>query len=100
MTDYETIRYEAVEDHIVRIVLNRPDKRNAQNHQMTNDLNRAIRMTEALEYGTVGINDAMISAVQAPFGGMKESGLGRELGHEGLEAYLETKAVSFRLRDS
>lgn len=60
----------------------------------TNDLNRAIRMTEALEYGTVGINDAMISAVQAPFGGMKESGIGREGGPLGLEEYLETKYVS------
>ncbi|WP_375474741.1 NAD-dependent succinate-semialdehyde dehydrogenase [uncultured Jatrophihabitans sp.] len=60
----------------------------------TNDLNRAIRMSEALEYGTVGINDAMISAVQAPFGGMKQSGLGREGGPLGMEEYLETKYVS------
>ncbi|MDT4935019.1 MAG: succinate-semialdehyde dehydrogenase / glutarate-semialdehyde dehydrogenase [Pseudonocardiales bacterium] len=60
----------------------------------TNDLNRAIRMSEALEYGTVGINDAMISAVQAPFGGMKESGLGREGGPFGLDEFQETKYVS------
>jgi succinate-semialdehyde dehydrogenase/glutarate-semialdehyde dehydrogenase len=60
----------------------------------TNDLNRAIRMSEGLEYGTVGINDAMISAVQAPFGGMKESGVGREGGPLGMEEYLETKYVS------
>jgi succinate-semialdehyde dehydrogenase/glutarate-semialdehyde dehydrogenase len=51
-------------------------------------------MSEALEYGTVGINDAMISAVQAPFGGFKESGLGREGGPLGMEEYLETKYVS------
>jgi succinate-semialdehyde dehydrogenase / glutarate-semialdehyde dehydrogenase len=60
----------------------------------TNDLNRAIRMSEGLDYGTVGINDAMISAVQAPFGGMKESGLGREGGPLGMDEYLETKYVS------
>jgi succinate-semialdehyde dehydrogenase/glutarate-semialdehyde dehydrogenase len=60
----------------------------------TRDLNRAIRLSEALEYGTVGINDAMISAVQAPFGGMKESGLGREGGPLGLDEYLEIKYVS------
>jgi succinate-semialdehyde dehydrogenase/glutarate-semialdehyde dehydrogenase len=60
----------------------------------TNDLNRAIRMGEALDYGTVGINDAMISAVQAPFGGVKESGLGREGGPLGVEEYLETKYLS------
>ncbi|MGD9532019.1 MAG: NAD-dependent succinate-semialdehyde dehydrogenase, partial [Pseudonocardia sp.] len=44
----------------------------------TRDINRAVRVTERLEFGTVGVNDAMISAVQAPFGGMKSSGIGRE----------------------
>jgi succinate-semialdehyde dehydrogenase/glutarate-semialdehyde dehydrogenase len=60
----------------------------------TSDLNRAIRVAERLEYGTVGVNDASISAVQAPFGGMKESGLGREGGSFGIEEYLEVKYVS------
>ena len=50
--------------------------------------------------GIIGINDPVPATPQCPFGGMKESGLGRELGHEGLEAYLETKYVSFKLRDS
>lgn len=60
----------------------------------TSDLNRAIRVAEQLEYGTVGVNDASISAVQAPFGGVKESGIGREGGPLGIEEYLEVKYVS------
>jgi succinate-semialdehyde dehydrogenase/glutarate-semialdehyde dehydrogenase len=65
----------------------------------TNDLSIAWKMAEGLEAGIIGINDPVPAAPQCPFGGMKESGLGRELGHEGLEAYLETKYVSFKLRD-
>jgi succinate-semialdehyde dehydrogenase/glutarate-semialdehyde dehydrogenase len=65
----------------------------------TNDLTVAWRMAEGLESGIIGINDPVPATPQCPFGGMKESGLGRELGHEGLEAYLETKYVSFKLRD-
>lgn len=60
----------------------------------TADLNRAIRVSEQLEFGIVGVNDAMISAVQAPFGGMKESGIGREAGALGLDEFLEVKYVS------
>ena len=65
----------------------------------TNDLTVAWKMAEGLEAGIIGINDPVPAAPQCPFGGMKESGLGRELAHEGLEAYLETKYVSFKLRD-
>lgn len=65
----------------------------------TNDLTIAWRMAEGLEAGIIGINDPVPATPQCPFGGMKESGMGRELGHEGLEAYLETKYVSFKLRD-
>ncbi len=61
----------------------------------TRDLARAWRVAEALEAGTVGVNDTVPATSQCPFGGMKQSGLGRELGAEGLEAYLETKHVSF-----
>jgi succinate-semialdehyde dehydrogenase/glutarate-semialdehyde dehydrogenase len=64
---------------------------------MTNNLSTAIRMAEGLEYGIIGINDTVPATAQAPFGGMKESGVGREGGHEGLEAYLETKYVSIGL---
>jgi succinate-semialdehyde dehydrogenase/glutarate-semialdehyde dehydrogenase len=66
----------------------------------TNDLTVMWRMAEGLEAGIIGINDPVPATPQCPFGGMKESGLGRELGHEGLEAYLETKYVSIKLRDS
>jgi succinate-semialdehyde dehydrogenase / glutarate-semialdehyde dehydrogenase len=61
---------------------------------LTNDLKTAIRMAEGLEYGIIGINDTVPATAQAPFGGMKESGIGREGSHEGLEAYLETKYIS------
>jgi succinate-semialdehyde dehydrogenase/glutarate-semialdehyde dehydrogenase len=65
----------------------------------TNDLTVAWKMAEGIEAGIIGINDPVPATPQCPFGGMKESGLGRELAHEGLEAYLETKYVSFKLRD-
>jgi succinate-semialdehyde dehydrogenase/glutarate-semialdehyde dehydrogenase len=59
----------------------------------TRDLGRATRVVEALEYGLVGLNDAVGYTHEVPFGGFKESGLGREGGREGLEEYLETKSV-------
>jgi succinate-semialdehyde dehydrogenase/glutarate-semialdehyde dehydrogenase len=65
----------------------------------TNDLTIAWKMAEGLEAGIIGINDPVPATPQCPFGGMKESGLGRELAHEGLEAYLETKYISIKLRD-
>ncbi len=61
----------------------------------TRDASRLIRVAEALEYGVVGANDAAPSTAQAPFGGMKESGLGREGGKWGVDEYLETKYVSW-----
>ncbi len=64
----------------------------------TNDLSVAWRMAEGLEAGIIGLNDPVPATPQCPFGGMKESGMGRELAHEGLEAYLETKYVSMMLR--
>ncbi|MDB5352757.1 MAG: NAD-dependent aldehyde dehydrogenase [Planctomycetota bacterium] len=64
----------------------------------TNDLTIATRMAEGLEAGIIGINDPVPATPQCPFGGMKESGMGRELGIEGLDAYYETKFVSIGLR--
>lgn len=60
----------------------------------TQDLGRTIRMYEKLEYGIIGANDPVPTTVQAPFGGYKESGLGREGGYHGLEGFLEIKYVS------
>ncbi|GGE50243.1 NAD-dependent succinate-semialdehyde dehydrogenase [Pullulanibacillus camelliae] len=63
----------------------------------TQDVSRGIKISEALDYGIVGWNDGVPSAAQAPFGGTKQSGLGREGGTEGIEEYLETKYVSLSL---
>ncbi|GAA3708002.1 NAD-dependent succinate-semialdehyde dehydrogenase [Oceanisphaera sediminis] len=60
----------------------------------TRDLNRVFRVSEALESGMVGVNEGMISNEVAPFGGVKESGLGREGARIGLEEFLETKYVN------
>jgi succinate-semialdehyde dehydrogenase/glutarate-semialdehyde dehydrogenase len=66
----------------------------------TNDLTIATRMAEGLEAGIIGINDPVPATPQCPFGGMKESGMGRELAIEGLDAYFETKYVSVGLRQA
>jgi succinate-semialdehyde dehydrogenase/glutarate-semialdehyde dehydrogenase len=63
-------------------------------YAFTTNLDRMFRVAEHLEAGTIGINDGVPSTSNAPFGGMKHSGWGRELGSEGLEAFLETKHVS------
>jgi succinate-semialdehyde dehydrogenase/glutarate-semialdehyde dehydrogenase len=55
------------------------------------DIGRIFRVAESLEYGIVGINEGLISTEQAPFGGVKESGLGREGSKYGIEDYLEIK---------
>lgn len=61
----------------------------------TRDLNTAMRMSERLEYGMVCVNDWLPATPEAPFGGVKQSGFGRECGVEGFEDYLETKTVFF-----
>jgi succinate-semialdehyde dehydrogenase/glutarate-semialdehyde dehydrogenase len=63
----------------------------------TRDLARAWRLSEALEYGIVGVNTGIISTAVAPFGGVKQSGIGREGGHQGIEEYLETKYVCIHI---
>jgi succinate-semialdehyde dehydrogenase/glutarate-semialdehyde dehydrogenase len=57
------------------------------------DLGRVWRVAEALEFGIVGVNEGIVSNEVAPFGGMKQSGLGREGSHHGTEEFLETKYV-------
>ena len=59
----------------------------------TRDLARAFRVAEALEYGIVGVNEGLISTELAPFGGVKQSGLGREGSHHGIEEFLELKYI-------
>lgn len=59
----------------------------------TNNLNIAMHMYEELEYGMVAVNDWLPSTPEAPFGGVKQSGIGRECGREGIEKYLEPKTV-------
>ncbi len=63
----------------------------------TSDLKRALRVVERLETGMVGLNQGMVSNAAAPFGGIKQSGFGREGGPEGIEEYLETKYVAVNL---
>lgn len=60
----------------------------------TNDLRRILRVSERLETGMIGVNQGLISNAAAPFGGMKQSGLGREGSHEGIEEYLDTVYVA------
>ncbi len=61
----------------------------------TRDMTRAFRFGEALEFGMVGLNTGLLSNEVSPFGGVKASGLGREGAQEGIEEYLETKALHF-----
>ena len=63
----------------------------------TRDLDRAFRVMEGLETGMVGVNQGLVSNASAPFGGVKQSGFGREGGREGIEEYLATKYVALKL---
>jgi succinate-semialdehyde dehydrogenase / glutarate-semialdehyde dehydrogenase len=63
----------------------------------TSDLKRALRVCEGLETGMIGLNQGMVSNAGAPFGGVKQSGIGREGGNEGIHEYLETKYVAVNL---
>ncbi|MCO5073073.1 MAG: NAD-dependent succinate-semialdehyde dehydrogenase [Rhizobiaceae bacterium] len=65
----------------------------------TENMDRALRVGERLESGMVGINETRLGAAEAPFGGVKMSGIGREGGREGLEEYLETKLLAIRVRE-
>jgi succinate-semialdehyde dehydrogenase / glutarate-semialdehyde dehydrogenase len=65
-------------------------------YMYTTDLSRALRVSEALEAGMVGLNQGLVSNVAAPFGGVKASGVGREGGFEGIEEFLETKYIAIK----
>ena len=67
-------------------------------YAFTRDLGRIFRLADQLEAGSIGINDGLPTTSNAPFGGVKQSGWGRELGAEGLDAFLETKHVSIGIR--
>jgi succinate-semialdehyde dehydrogenase/glutarate-semialdehyde dehydrogenase len=66
-------------------------------YAFTRDLQRTFRLMESLEAGMLGLNDGVPTTSQCPFGGVKQSGWGRELGSEGLDAFFETKHVSLGL---
>jgi succinate-semialdehyde dehydrogenase/glutarate-semialdehyde dehydrogenase len=68
-------------------------------YAFTRDVSRVWRLAESLETGMIGINDSVPTTSQCPFGGIKESGWGRELGSEGLDAFLETKHVSIGVQE-
>jgi succinate-semialdehyde dehydrogenase/glutarate-semialdehyde dehydrogenase len=61
------------------------------------NIKQVYRVSEALEYGMIGINEGLISNPVAPFGGVKQSGLGREGGHQGLDEYLEEKYLCIKV---
>jgi succinate-semialdehyde dehydrogenase/glutarate-semialdehyde dehydrogenase len=60
----------------------------------TKDLGRGMRVSEQLDFGMIGLNRGLVSDPAAPFGGMKQSGIGREGAHEGLMEFLETQYIS------
>ena len=81
-----------------------PDIRLANNsryglaaYAFTSDISRTFRLMEALEAGMIAINDGVPTTSQCPFGGVKQSGWGRELGIEGMDAFLETKHISLAI---
>ena len=63
----------------------------------TQDFKRSLRVCERLETGMIGLNQGIVSNPAAPFGGVKQSGFGREGGYEGIEEYLETKYIAINM---
>jgi succinate-semialdehyde dehydrogenase/glutarate-semialdehyde dehydrogenase len=87
-------RFESEEDAIARA---NDTQYGLVAYLFTRDIKRALRVSEALETGMIGLNQGMVSNAGAPFGGVKQSGIGREGGHEGLEEFLETKYVAVNM---
>ncbi|MCI0337419.1 MAG: NAD-dependent succinate-semialdehyde dehydrogenase [Acidobacteria bacterium] len=90
------IRAFSTEDEAIRMANDTASGLSA--YAFTNNLDRVFRLMESLEAGTIGINDGVPSTSNCPFGGLKQSGWGRELGSEGIDAFLETKHVSLGLQ--
>jgi succinate-semialdehyde dehydrogenase/glutarate-semialdehyde dehydrogenase len=65
----------------------------------TRDLDRALNVSEALEVGMIGLNAGIVSDPATPFGGVKQSGLGREGGRVGIDEFLEYKLISMPIRN-
>jgi len=84
------IKFES-EDDVVRLANDTPF--GLAGYFYTRDLGRAWRVAEKLEFGIVGVNEGVVSSELAPFGGIKESGLGREGSHHGMEEFIEMKYV-------
>ncbi|MCZ4590642.1 aldehyde dehydrogenase family protein, partial [Rhodococcus opacus] len=74
--------------------LTSPTDRSVEPYFFSSSLDRAARVSAALNSGMVGVNRGAISDAAAPFGGVKESGYGREGGSEGIDEYLETKYIA------
>lgn len=85
------IRFESEQEAIVRA---NETRYGLAAYAFTTNLSRTFRLAEQLEAGTIGINDGVPSTSNCPFGGLKESGWGRELGAEGIGAFMETKHIS------
>jgi len=83
------------EEEAIRLANGTP--RGLSAYAFTRDLSRIFRLAENLESGMLGVNDGVPTTSNAPFGGVKQSGWGRELGSEGLDAFLETKHISMRI---
>src|SRR5699024_4810433 len=67
-------------------------------YMYSNNMYRVVRMTENLEYGMIGENDLLPFVVQRPFGGVKESGVGKEGGHQWIERYREKKMILIKYK--